>query len=181
VDELPRHHERKLADAERLRLEQRLRQAQKRRGGPPRWRHRARLQQHPRRHPGLRRNASSSRPAAGSPFKRYAKNVLTAANRARGLVRQILLIAAASAASASPSSQRIVAETLELVRGSLDPAISLEAKLPATPVRCSANATAAASGVMNLCTNAIRGDGRERFAARDLETAEVSGGGGAAP
>jgi len=28
--------------------------------------------------------------AAGSPFKRYAQNVLTAANRARGLVDQIL-------------------------------------------------------------------------------------------
>ena len=58
-------------------------------GRAARRRHRARLQQHPRRHPRLRRDARRER-AAGSPLKRYADNVLSGANRASGLVEQIL-------------------------------------------------------------------------------------------
>src|SRR5229473_3381637 len=112
---------------------------------------------------------------AGSPFKRYAQNVLTAANRARGLVDQILAYSRSQRGKrVAVDLSRIVAETLELVRGSLDPEISLEAKLPATPVQVFGDATQLHQVVMNLCTNAIQAMGGKGTLRVSLETAEVS-------
>ena len=57
---------------------------------------------------------------AGSPLKRYADNVLSGANRASGLVEQILSYSRSQRGKRAPVELgRIVAETLELVRGSL--------------------------------------------------------------
>jgi CheY-like chemotaxis protein len=113
--------------------------------------------------------------AAGSSFKRYAQNVLTAANRARGLVDQILAYSRSQRGQrVAVDLGRIVAETLELVRGSLDPGISLEAKLPAMPVQVFGDATQLHQVVMNLCTNAIQAMGDKGKLRVTLETAEVS-------
>ncbi len=167
--------ERKLADAERSRLEQRLRQAQK-------------MEAVGRLAGGIAHDFNNilggilgyaemlvEQTAAGSPFKRYAQNVLTAANRARGLVDQILAYSRSQRGKrVAVDLSRIVAETLELVRGSLDPEISLEAKLPATPVQVFGDATQLHQVVMNLCTNAIQAMGGKGTLRVTLETAEVS-------
>jgi CheY-like chemotaxis protein len=102
----------------------------------------------------------------GSRLKRYARNVLTAANRARGLVDQIL------AYSHSQHGQRvavdlgrIVAETLELVRGSLAEGVHLEMHLPSQPLPVIGDATQLHQVAMNLCTNALQAmDGSGRLA-----------------
>jgi len=167
--------ERKLADAERSRLEQRLRQAQK-------------MEAVGRLAGGIAHDFNNilggilgyaemlvEQTAAGSPFKRYAQNVLTAANRARGLVDQILAYSRSQRGKrVAVDLSRIVAETLELVRGSLDPGISLEAKLPATPLQVFGDATQLHQVVMNLCTNAIQALGGKGTLRVTLETAEVS-------
>src|SRR5438445_304806 len=167
--------ERKLADAERSRLEQRLRQAQK-------------MEAVGRLAGGIAHDFNNilggilgyaemlvEQTAAGSPFKRYAQNVLTAANRARGLVDQILAYSRSQRGKrVAVDLSRIVAETLELVRGSLDPGISLEAKLPAAPVQVFGDATQLHQVVMNLCTNAIQALGGKGTLRVTLETAEVS-------
>ncbi len=90
-------------------------------------------------------------------LKRYAKNVLAAANRARGLVDQILAYSRSQRGERVPVDLgRVVAETLDLVRGSLAPGILLEGNLPAAPVHVVGDATQLHQVLMNLCTNAIQ-------------------------
>ena len=116
----------------------------------------------------------SSEPAEGSPLKRYAQNVLTAANRARGLVDQILAYSRSQRGKRVPVDfGRIVAETLELVRGSLRPGIQLEAKLPATPLFVVGDATQLHQVLMNLCTNAIQAMGEDGTLRVALEAADA--------
>ena len=92
-----------------------------------------------------------------SPLQRYAKNVLTAATRGRALVEQIL------AFSRSPLGKRVpvdvthvVAETLELLRGSLPANIRLESSAPALPLIVIGDATQLHQVAMNVCSNAIQ-------------------------
>ena len=90
-------------------------------------------------------------------LKRYAKNVLTAANRARGLVDQILAYSRSQRGERVPVELgRVVGETLDLVRGSLPPGILLEGNVPATAVNVVGDATQLHQVLMNLCTNAIQ-------------------------
>ncbi|HXM80935.1 MAG TPA: ATP-binding protein [Burkholderiales bacterium] len=167
--------ERKLADAERSRLEQRLRQAQK-------------MEAVGRLAGGIAHDFNNilggilgygemlvEQTPAGSPLKRYAQNVLIAANRARGLVDQILAYSRSQRGERVPVDLgRLLAETLELVRGSLDSELSLEAKAPATPVQVVGDATQLHQVVMNLCTNAIQAMGGKGTLRVTLETADVS-------
>jgi predicted ATPase/signal transduction histidine kinase len=109
-----------------------------------------------------------------SPLKRYAQNVLAAAARGRALVDQILDY------SRSQRSRRthidigpVVAETLELLRGSLPAAIALEARVPQFPLVAICDTTQLHQVLMNLCSNAMHamsGGGTLRVA---LETVEV--------
>ena len=63
-----------------------------------------------------------------SSLKRYAQNVLTAATRGRALVEQILAYSRSQHRQARTDRHRpVVAETLELLRGSLPAGIRLEA------------------------------------------------------
>src|SRR5712672_2810959 len=66
-----------------------------------------------------------------SPLRRYAKNVLTAATRGRALVEQILAYSRSQLGKRAPIDiGQVVAETLELLRGSLPAAIRLETSAP---------------------------------------------------
>jgi signal transduction histidine kinase/CheY-like chemotaxis protein len=111
----------------------------------------------------------------GSRLRRYANNVLTAASRARDLVEQILAYSRAQRGSRSPVDLgRIVAETLELVRGSLADGIRLEATLPRTPLLVMGDATQLHQVLMNLCTNAIQAMGEEGVLRVTLQPADVA-------
>jgi CheY-like chemotaxis protein len=113
---------------------------------------------------------------AGSPLKRYAQNVLIAATRGRALVEQILAYSRSQRGKRAPVDlAHVVAETLELVRGSLPANIRLEASAPESPLVVMGDATQLHQVVTNLCSNAIQamsGGGILRVA---LETTDVSG------
>jgi PAS domain S-box-containing protein len=147
--------ERKEAAAEHTRLEQRLRQAEK-------------LEAVGRLAGGIAHDFNNvlggilgyaellvENAPPGSPLKRYADNVLTGATRASGLVGQILSYSRSQRGKRVPVDfGRIVAETLELVRGSLAAGIRLEVALPATPLFVVGDPTQLHQLTMNLCTNA---------------------------
>jgi PAS domain S-box-containing protein len=152
--------ERKQAEAERARLEQRLRQS-------------AKMEAVGRLAGGIAHDFNNvlggilgyaemlvESAAEGSAHSRYAQNVLTAANRASGLVQQILSYSRSQRGKRVPVElNRIVTETLELVRGSLHTGIELEAKLPPTPLYVVGDPTQLHQIVMNLCTNAVHAIG----------------------
>jgi PAS domain S-box-containing protein len=149
--------ERKLAEAERERLGQRLRQAEK-------------MEAVGRLAGGIAHDFNNvlggilaygemlfEETAAGSPLKRYAQNVLTAASRGRALVEQILAYSRSQRGKRAPIDiAAVVAETLELVRGSLPANICLEASTPELPLVVIGDGTQLHQVVMNLCSNAIQ-------------------------
>jgi predicted ATPase/signal transduction histidine kinase len=92
-----------------------------------------------------------------SSLKRYAKNVLSGATRGRALVEQILAYSRSQLGKRAPIDIRlVVAETIELLRGSLPAAIRLEASAPQLPLVVIGDATQVHQVVMNLCSNAIQ-------------------------
>src|SRR5262245_50059786 len=153
--------ERKQAEAERQRLEQRLRQAEK-------------MEAVGRLAGGIAHDFNNilggilgyaellaENAPPGSPLKRYADNVLTGANRAGSLIEQILSYSRSQRGKRVPVDLRgIVAETLELVRGSLPQGIRLVTDLPAGPLHAIGDATQLHQVTMNLCTNAIHAMGQ---------------------
>jgi PAS domain S-box-containing protein len=166
--------ERKLADAERVRLEQRLRQAEK-------------MEAVGRLAGGIAHDFNNilggilgyaemlvETTAAGSPQRRYAQNVLTAATRASSLVEQILSYSRSQRGKRVPVElDRIVAETLELVRGSLGHGIRLETRLPGEPLYVVGDPTQLHQIMMNLCTNAIHAMGERGTLRVSVEPADV--------
>ena len=148
--------ERKQAETERLRLEQRLRQAEK-------------MEAIGRLAGGIAHDFNNilggilgyaellaENAPAGSPLKRYADNVLTGANRAGSLVEQILSYSRSQRGKRVPVDfAAIVTETLELVRGSLPQGIRLVTDLPPAPLHVIGDPTQLHQVTMNLCTNAI--------------------------
>jgi nitrogen-specific signal transduction histidine kinase len=147
--------ERKQAEAERARLEQRLRQAEK-------------MEAVGRLAGGIAHDFNNilggilgyaellaENAPPGSPLKRYADNVLTGASRASGLVDQILSYSRSQRGKRiSVDLGTIVAEALELVRGSLSPEIALAADL-SRPLYVVGDETQLHQVTMNLCTNAV--------------------------
>jgi signal transduction histidine kinase len=92
-----------------------------------------------------------------SPLKRYSKNVLTAATRGRALVEQILAYSRSQLGKRAPVDvAHVVAETLELLRGSLPADMRLEASAPELPLMVIGDATQLHQVVMNVCSNAIQ-------------------------
>jgi PAS domain S-box-containing protein len=92
-----------------------------------------------------------------SPLRRYAKNVLTAATRGRALVEQILTYSRSQLGKRAPVNVTdVVAETLELLRGSLPGEIRLESNAPESPLMMIGDATQLHQVVMNVCSNAIQ-------------------------
>jgi signal transduction histidine kinase len=166
--------ERKHAEAERGRLEQRLRQAEK-------------MEAVGRLAGGIAHDYNNllggilgyaellaENAPADSPLKRYADNVLTGATRASGLVDQILSYSRSQRGKRVPVDLgAVAAETLELVRGSLPAGIALEADL-SRPLYVVGDATQLHQVTMNLCTNAVHamaggGSLRVTLAACDID------------
>jgi len=166
--------ERKLAEAERARLEQRLRQAEK-------------MEAVGRLAGGIAHDFNNilggilgyaemlvESTAEGSPQRRYAQNVLTAATRASALVEQILSYSRSQRGKRVPVElDRIVAESLELVRGSLLAGIRLETRLPGAPLFVVGDPTQLHQIMMNLCTNAIHAMGDHGTLRVTLEAVDV--------
>jgi PAS domain S-box-containing protein len=152
--------ERKLAEAERLRLENRLRQS-------------AKMEAVGRLAGGIAHDFNNilggilgyaemlvETAKEGSAEHRYAQNVLTAAERASALVEQILTYSRSQRGNrVAVDLSAIVAETLELVRGSLSADSELQITLPAKPLYVIADPTQIHQIVMNLCTNAMHAIG----------------------
>jgi PAS domain S-box-containing protein len=167
--------ERKHAEAERARLEQRLRQA-------------AKMEAVGRLAGGIAHDFNNilggilgyaemlvETTAEGSAQRRYARNVLTAANRAGALVEQILSYSRSQRGKrVTVEMDRIVAETLELVRGSLPSAIQLETTLPRTPLFVIGDPTQLHQITMNLCTNAIHAMGESGTLRVTVDAADVA-------
>jgi PAS domain S-box-containing protein len=167
--------ERKLAEAEQARLQTRLRQAEK-------------MEAVGRLAGGIAHDFNNilggilgygemveADAADGTPMKRYGRNILTGANRARDLVDQILTYSRSQNAHRAPVQiDRTVRETLELVRGSLDSGIALELALPATPLVVVGDPTQLHQIVMNLCTNAIQAMSSSGTLRVALEPADVA-------
>ena len=111
-----------------------------------------------------------------SPLKRYAQNVLTAASRGRELVEQILAYSRSQRGKRAPVDvAKVIAETLELIRGSLPARIRLEASAPESPQVVIGDATQLHQVVMNLCSNAIHAMSAGGTLRVMLETADISG------
>jgi PAS domain S-box-containing protein len=147
--------ERKQAEAERLRLEQRLRQAEK-------------MEAVGRLAGGIAHDFNNilggilgyaemlaEKAPEGTPLKRYAANVLSGATRASGLVEQILSYSRSQRGKRAPVDLgRVVSETLELVRGSLPAGIRLASEFPSSRLYVVGDPTQLHQVTMNLCTNA---------------------------
>jgi len=168
--------ERKRAQAERERLEQRLRQAEK-------------MEAVGRLAGGVAHDFNNvlagvfaygemlfEEAPGDSPLKRYAQNVLTAASRGRALVEQILAYSRSQRGKRAPVDvANVVSETLELLRGSLPANICLEASAPELPLVVIGDATQLHQVVMNLCSNAIHAMSTGGTLRVMLQTADVSG------
>ena len=166
--------EQRWAQAERERLEQRLRQAEK-------------MEAVGRRVGGIAHDFNNIlagvlaygemlfKEASGdSKLKRYAQNVLTAATRGREIVGQILTYSRTQRRARVPVDlATVVAETLELIRGSLPAGIRLEASAPETPLVLIGDATQLHQVAMNLCSNAIQAMSTGGTLRVALESAEL--------
>jgi PAS domain S-box-containing protein len=166
--------ERKAAEAERARLEQRLRQAEK-------------MEAVGRLAGGIAHDFNNilggilgyaellaEGAPSGTSLKRYADNVLTGANRAGALVEQILSYSRSQRGKRVPVELgRVVGESLELVRGSLAAGIRLEVELPGTALYVVGDPTQLHRVTMNLCTNAMHAMGEGGTLRVTLEEARV--------
>ena len=95
--------------------------------------------------------------AQGSALKRHVGNVMTAANRARALIDQILSYSRTQRGKRVPVCVAgVLEETLELVRAALPPDIELEVVNAAGNTSVICDPTHAHQLAMNLCTNAIQ-------------------------
>jgi signal transduction histidine kinase len=109
-----------------------------------------------------------------SKLKRYPQNVLIAATRGREIVGQILTDSRTQRRARVPVDlATVVAETLELIRGSLPAGIRLEASAPETPLVLIGDATQLHQVAMNLCTNAIQAMSTGGTLRVALESAEL--------
>jgi PAS domain S-box-containing protein len=148
--------ERRLAEAERSKLETRLRQAEK-------------LEAIGAMAGGIAHDFNSvitailgygelARSAApdSTTLKRYMGSVLSAANRAKALVDQILTYSRSARSKRSVINPRLpILETVDLVRASLPANIDLRLQLSTGQASVIADPTQIHQVVMNLCTNAV--------------------------
>ncbi len=93
----------------------------------------------------------------GTAQERHAHSLLVGARRARDLIEQILTYSRTHKVARRPVEMgRVVRETLEVMKGSMPPHVTLRGDLPTGPLVTVGNATQLHEVVMNLCTNAIQ-------------------------
>ena len=167
--------ERKRAEAERLKLEERLRQAEK-------------MEAIGRLAGGIAHDFNNvlggifafgemlyEEAPESSSRKRHARNLLTAASRGRALVEQILVYSRSQGGKREPTDVgRMVAETLELVRGSLPPNITVESRAAGLSLVVMSSATQLHQVITNLCSNAIQALGKAGALRVTLAASDVS-------
>lgn len=107
--------------------------------------------------------------------KGHAENVLTAVARGRALVDQMLAYGRREVGEREPIDLvRIVAETLDLLHGTLPPHVALDWRPPVSRLMVIANATELHRVVMNLCCNAIHALGAGGILRVALAVSDVS-------
>ena len=93
--------------------------------------------------------------AEGSTLRRYVGNVLAAAHRAKALIDQILTYSRSTRGQRSVVNvDDVVEETLDLIRVSLPQSIEMDARLNARRAAVIADPTHIHQLIMNLCRNA---------------------------
>ncbi len=170
--------ERKLAEAEHTKLESRLRQAEK-------------LEAIGTMAGGIAHDFNSAltailrygemardvAPEAGT-LKQYVGNVLSAANRAKALVDQILTYSRTTRGKHGVVNVGVVVlEAIDLVRASLPAGVGLKVELPASRATVIASPTQVHQLVSNLCSNAVhamREGGTLSVALEIVDTAQDS-------
>jgi signal transduction histidine kinase len=108
----------------------------------------------------------------GSPHRRYAENVISAASRANDLVQRVLSDSRGRCVPVELNP--IVAEALELARGCRAEGIEFELQPPAAPLFVLGDATQLHRIVLNLCANAIHAMGRRGRLCVSLGAVEVA-------
>jgi PAS domain S-box-containing protein len=100
---------------------------------------------------------AQQRAPEGSALRRYLDSVMHAAERARTLVDRILGFSRTGAAERAPVDvQKVVEETLDLLRAALPRNVRLEVELKAANLAVMGDATRIHQVIMNLCTNAVQ-------------------------
>ena len=95
--------------------------------------------------------------AEGTPQRRHIDAAMSAALRAKSLVERILAFSRAGAAERVPVNvQSVVDEALMAIEASLPPGVRLERKLTAGNAAVQGDATQIHQVVMNLCANAVQ-------------------------
>src|SRR5258706_12764045 len=149
--------ERKLAQAERERLGQRLRQAEK-------------MEAVGRLAGGIAHDFNNilgailgygelaqKNAGTGGPVQRHVDQVMQAGARGKGLVERILAFSRSGLGERVPVHvQSVVEETLEILAASLLPQVRLEKRLEAGDTAVVGDATQLHQVAMNLCTNALQ-------------------------
>ena len=91
----------------------------------------------------------------GSRLRRYVDNVMHAGGRGKALVERILAFSRSDLGDRGPVNvQTVIAETLELLAGSLPTHVRIEERLEAGNAAIIGDATQLHQVAMNLCTNA---------------------------
>jgi signal transduction histidine kinase/CheY-like chemotaxis protein len=108
--------------------------------------------------------------------RRHLQQIMTAGQRAQGIVDQILAFSRRSDRQYRPIEARpVVAEALELLRVSLPATIGIRPRLSCDGARLLGNATELQQVVMNLCSNAAQAmDGRGAIDV-GLDAIEIAG------
>lgn len=93
--------------------------------------------------------------ADGSDQQKLAVLGLEAAERGAALLRRLLALARDEAPDAgSVDCSDVLHALLHLARQAIAPAVRLEVRAPATPLRCAADGTSLEMALLNLCLNA---------------------------
>jgi PAS domain S-box-containing protein len=102
-------------------------------------------------------NAGMARDALppGDGLEPMLRNIVTAGQRARELVQQILAFSRRQPRRPRMQSlQPLIEEAVALLRGTVPTRVQITARLPAEPVRVRVDATSFMQVLLNLCTNA---------------------------